>query len=186
MVDHTGATDQDAVHRTLEDRARALAAVPPEDDRSDWVDCIVITCGGERFALDIRNVREAQPLDSLAPVPGTPEMWRGVINMRGTVFAVLDLARYLSLPDVGQAPSPAVVLVTAGSLTVGLLSDDVPEVRRIRMTEVGPPLAPPAAGRTHAIRGVTPDLLSMLDLEAILTDPRLVVEDEPEGLRGTR
>jgi chemotaxis signal transduction protein len=100
------------------------------------------------------------------------------VNLRGSVFAVLDLARYLSLPNIDAPSDTAVVLVTAGDMTVGLLSDDVPEVFRIAMALVVPPLAHPTSGQTKAISGVTADLISILDLDAVLSDPRLVVEEK--------
>jgi chemotaxis signal transduction protein len=71
-----------------------------------------------------------------------------------------------------------VALVAGAGLTVGLLVDDALETARIPVARIGPPLmgAPGAAG--GEVRGVTPDLLTVLDADELLADSRLVVREE--------
>ena len=91
------------------------------------------------------------------------------------MYPVLDLRRYLGLP--GQcADEPKVALVSDGGLSIGLLVDDVEEVRHVAVDDINPPVAH-GGGRAEVVRGVTSDMLSVLDLHALVCDQALVVED---------
>ncbi|MEN3356228.1 MAG: purine-binding chemotaxis protein CheW [Mycobacteriales bacterium] len=92
------------------------------------------------------------------------------------------------LPGAGRAragtsgpgrPGRKVALVADAGLTVGLLVDDAVEIRRVPVELIGPPLVGPASAARRQIRGVTPDLLTVLDVAGLLADPRLVVREEP-------
>ena len=53
---------------------------------------LVFTLGGEVFAIDILQIREIIEFGELTEVPMTPPTVRGVINLRGAVVPVIDLA----------------------------------------------------------------------------------------------
>jgi purine-binding chemotaxis protein CheW len=127
--------------------------------------------------VDVRDIREIEPLDRVTPIPGTHAFWSGIVNLRGSLYPVLDLERYLGLPESAPVEQPKVALVSRGGLSVGLLADDVTEIREVDVAEVGPPLIE-AQHRAGVVRGVTPDFLSILDLEALLADPALVADDD--------
>src|SRR5579859_3819889 len=88
----------DATQQILAERAHALAQPLLTDEPADTVEMIVMVLGRERYGVETRCVKEILGLAELAPVPGTPAFWRGIVNVRGTLYPVLDLRRYLSLP----------------------------------------------------------------------------------------
>ncbi len=53
---------------------------------------LVFTLGGEVFAIDILQISEIIEVDEITEVPMTPPTVRGVINLRGAVVPVIDLA----------------------------------------------------------------------------------------------
>jgi chemotaxis signal transduction protein len=63
-------------------------------------------------------------------------------------------------------------------MCVGLLVDDAPEVCRVAAREIGPALAGTPDAVRPMVRGVTSDLLTILDVEAMLSDPSLAVRHE--------
>ena len=172
--------DGDTTRRILEKRAQALAQPLLAEEPANTVEMVVMVLGRERYGVDTQRVREVLPLDDLAPVPGTPAFWSGIVNVRGTLYPVLDLRRYLSLPEGEAAEGPRrVVLVSGAGLTIGILADDAPEVRSVPAATIGPrPAGTPEAGREF-VRGVTEDLVTVLDVDALLADSRLVVREEP-------
>jgi purine-binding chemotaxis protein CheW len=162
----------------LEERARALSRSSEDDVASgETIGMVVLAVGDERYGVEVQDVQEIEPLDKLTPIPGTPAFWTGVVNLRGSMYPVLDIERYLGLPASGGAENPKVALVSRGGLSVGLLVDEVAEIRQVRSSEIGPPVADGSSAKAEVVRGVTPDMLSVLDLEALLADPALVVED---------
>jgi purine-binding chemotaxis protein CheW len=172
------ANDSDDITRVLEERARALARSSDEDETSgETIGMVVLAVGDERYGVEVQDVQEIEPLDKITPIPGTPAFWTGVVNLRGSMYPVLDIERYLGLPLSEEVESPKVALVSRNGISVGLLVDEVPEIRAVKVSEIGPPLAE-GSSKAEVVRGVTPDMLSILDLEALLSDPALVIEDD--------
>jgi purine-binding chemotaxis protein CheW len=113
----------------------------------------------EEYGLEILKVREIIGLMDITAVPRTREFIRGVINLRGKVIPVVDLRLKLGMP--GCAPTDQTVIIVvqveaAGSaLTMGVLVDQVLEVRSIQAGQIEPPPAFGAAALdTSFILGV--------------------------------
>jgi purine-binding chemotaxis protein CheW len=163
--------------RILDERAAALARSAESEARGEAVRLLVLDVGEERYGIQIHAVQEIEPLTRLTSIPGTPAFWAGVTNLRGSMYPVLDLRRYLGLAGADGQGSK-VALVRAEGLSVGLLVDEVLEVREIPVSEIGPPVSESNATRADVVSGVTSDMLSVLDPAALLAGPGLVVEDE--------
>lgn len=116
----------------------------------------LITLGGELFAIDLRHVREVFELESVTPVPGMPASLVGVANLRGTVVPLADLRPSLGV-SASAAPKYAVV-VRHGAQQVGILIDEVPEIRTIHADDM---LAASARGVTES----RPFLSGLLKIE---------------------
>lgn len=101
--------------------------------------------GVETLAVPIEHVREILEVSRLTPLPRTPSFVRGVMNLRGAVVPVIDLAARLGLPPAVLGRRSCIVVVespqaaaldeaaetleeVSGSLVVGLLVDAVYEV----------------------------------------------------------
>jgi purine-binding chemotaxis protein CheW len=169
----------DRLQQVLEERARALARPTVDDGDEDVVELVVLTAGAERYGVDVRLVREVRPMAGLAPVPGTPAVWAGLVNLRGSLVPVLSLRRYLQAagPETQGAGAGVLVVVTA-PFPAALLVDAAAEVRRCRPDDLRP-LQAGAGDRAHAaVTAVTTDLLQVLDPAAVLADPTLIVGPE--------
>jgi purine-binding chemotaxis protein CheW len=184
-----------SVQRILEERARALARPSRSDDAPDTAELVVMDVGSERYGVDAERVLEVRHLAKLAPVPGTPQFWAGVVSIRGTLYPVLDLRRYLSLPGDDPAEAPKKVVLVSGAAfpsalrsapgamskgsPIGLMVDEATGVRRVPAAAIDPPMAGASETLRDAVRGVTADVLTILDVDAVLSDPRLVVKETP-------
>jgi len=166
----------DKVKAILEERARVLARPAKAMKRHEGIEVVVLVTGEERYGVEIHHVREVQPAPPPTPVPGVPDFWAGVVNVRGGLYPVLDLGRYMG--STAGRDDGMLVLVSAAGVSVALLVDDVSEAREIRTSDVRSPLGGGPDPKSRAIRGTTADLLSVLDLDALLSDPQLVVEKQ--------
>ena len=97
----------------------------------------LIRLGGVLLAVDLRQVREVFKLDSITPVPGMPEPLMGVANLRGVIVPLADL-RLLVGASRSRPPHYAIV-VQHGIQQIGIVIDDVPEIRTIHADELLPP-----------------------------------------------
>ena len=106
---------------------------------------------GEEYGVDILRVREILEYDTVTKVPTTPASIRGVINLRGNVVPVVDLAVKFGLPESAVTKRSCIVVVELeleGEQTVmGLLAESVSQVIDLPAAEIEPP--PPFGTRVR-------------------------------------
>lgn len=92
------------------------SAVPERE-----IDRLYLTCtlGGKRYLLPTRQVREVEEVGAITPVPMTPHWLRGVMNLRGTIVPVVDLALFLELADTPMNGGEAIVCSTSDAVSEG-------------------------------------------------------------------
>ncbi|HEY3450076.1 MAG TPA: chemotaxis protein CheW [Myxococcales bacterium] len=71
---------------------------------------VVFRIGTERYGLPLAAVREVVPPASMSLVPRAPGAVRGIMNLRGRVVTVVELAGLLGL-SVEQPPDGGKVLI---------------------------------------------------------------------------
>jgi len=103
---------------------------------------LTFNLGGDTFALGILGIKEIIEYGGLTSVPMMPECIRGVINLRGAVVPVIDLASRFgrSLATIGRRSCIVIVeLRQDGDLqTVGVLVDAVNAVIDIAPADIEP------------------------------------------------
>ena len=99
--------------------------------------------GGEEYAVSLLKVKEIIEFDTVTEVPKTPEWIRGVINLRGSVVPVVDLAvKFRQPPSVAGKLTCIVITEVAceGAGTVmGIMADSVRQVIDLRTQDIEPP-----------------------------------------------
>jgi len=97
----------------------------------------------EAYGLPILDVREIDGLMPITRLPGSPELVRGVIDLRGSVIPVIDLGLRLGMPATVASEQTVVIVVQgrveARAVTVGLLVDRVLEVVSLEASHIEPP-----------------------------------------------
>jgi purine-binding chemotaxis protein CheW len=92
---------------------------------------VVFTIGEEEFGVDISQVREIVRLLQITYLPKAPVFIEGVVNLRGQVVAVIDLAKRLNISCKEKGDNTRIVIVEFGDNTVGMIVDSVSEVLRL-------------------------------------------------------
>ena len=91
------------------------------------------------------KVREILEYDTVTRVPRTPGFVRGVINLRGRVVPVVDLAVRFGLPPSPVTNRSCVVIVEVEldgeAVVMGLVADAVSQVVELLAGEIEPPPA---------------------------------------------
>lgn len=148
------------------------------------------TLAGVEYGVGILKVREILQFEEITRVPSTPRSVRGVINLRGAVVPVLDLAAKLGLGETPITPFTCILVVEAlldGQPTVmGVLADTVREVIELGLDEVE--LAP-AFGtqvRVEFLLGlgkVGRGFVQLLDVDAVISaDEKAFARTVEDGL----
>ena len=96
----------------------------------------------EVYGFEILKVRELIGLMQITRVPRMPDFLRGVINLRGKVFPVIDLRLKFGMPPAESTDHTVIIVIqcqVAGRLlTMGVLVDQVIEVLAIDAGKIAP------------------------------------------------
>jgi purine-binding chemotaxis protein CheW len=171
----------------LERRARALARLLTEEEsEGETLHLVTFSVGEERYGVEITLVQEIVSLESQtwSLVPCTPDFIVGAVSIRGRIYSMMDIGRFLGLPARPLSETAHVFLVRydghegGRGMELSILADDRPQVARVPLTEVQPPSATISSQAQKYVRGVTADMLIILDLEHLLSEPGIRVHEE--------
>jgi purine-binding chemotaxis protein CheW len=143
----------------------------------------------ELYAVSILRVREIIEYDTVTRVPNMPASIRGVINLRGGVVPVVDLAVRFGLRDSRVTKRTCVIIaeVEAGGerLVMGLMADAVSQVIDLRLADIEPPPAFGTRVRVDFLKGlgkIGKTFVLILDLDRALSDSVLLSAAEAQHL----
>src|ERR1700694_5472769 len=98
---------------------------------------------GEEYAVSLLKVKEIIEYDTVTEIPKTPEWVRGVINLRGNVVPVIDLAvKFRLAPSVAGKLTCIVIteVQCEGEATVmGVMADAVRQVIDLKPQDIEVP-----------------------------------------------
>lgn len=128
--------------------------------------------GAEMYALDIMKIKEIiRPL-KLTPIPKAPSFIEGVINLRGAVIPVADMRKRFDQPVTENDRKNRIVICSLVGKIIGLLVDEVSEVRRYTRQEIAPApqfLKGPEAEYFLGVARRDDDFIMLVDLEKVLS-----------------
>ncbi len=143
--------------------------------------------GDRRFGLPILSVREIIRSCEITPVPLAPRHVRGLLNLRGQIVTILDLAVRLDIQDRPDARESHVVVLAGGEPAMsarertldqgggedmaGFLVDGIGDVVEADVGQTKPAPANVTEAEGRLLSGVIQadsGLLALLDLQGVL------------------
>lgn len=101
----------------------------PETTLEDTgTELLTFKCGGQGYAVDIMSVREIRSWSQPTPLPHAPPFMRGMVNLRGSVLPVMDLAQRMGRPATTDDPRNVIIVIQQGKRFHGLLVDAVSDI----------------------------------------------------------
>ena len=149
--------------------------------------------GGEEYAVSLLKVKEIIEYDTVTQIPKTPEWIRGVINLRGSVVPVIDLAvKFRQAPSVaGKMTCIVITEVQSGdeASVMGIMADSVRQVIDLRPQDVEEPPTFGTRIKVDYLLGMARSgkkFCLLLDTEKVLsTDELLELPDTVEQVAST-
>src|SRR5215472_2372889 len=84
-----------------------------------------VRLGGQEFAIDVTTVRELRSYSAPTPVPQAPSYLMGLLDLRGVIVPVIDLALRLGMPALKPGAKSVIVVVETARGPVGLAAEEV-------------------------------------------------------------
>ena len=159
--------DLRAFQQELATRLASKTAAQVESSR------LGLACGGEQWLIRLADAGEVIAVPPIATVPLTKPWFRGLANIRGNLFSVIDFAGFLGRGNALAASHNRLVLFgpRAGDLNTGIV---VPRVLGLRnLAELAPAAAATEAPAWYAQRWIDADgnAWQEIDLAKLSRDP---------------
>lgn len=138
---------------------------------------IVFALGGERYAVELRWVREVITLGHVTPVPTAPDAVSGVVNVGGAVIPLIELGALRAPagppPSADEPPPPprkgdGAILVEVDGVIAAMRMSNVETVTTLRPSETPDMLADGRGGQ-----------VPLLDLPGLVKRAHGLVAGEP-------
>ena len=89
---------------------------------------ISFNLNGDYYCIALDFVKEVLKDTSITKVPGTPDFIEGIMNLRGDYITVINLKKFLSLPEGENLDKKPVVIIKCNELKLALLIDKINEL----------------------------------------------------------
>jgi purine-binding chemotaxis protein CheW len=140
---------------------------------------------GQEYAAEIAAVKETMTMRPLTRVFLTPSWLAGIINLRGDIVAVLDLAQLIGHGPTVITDDSRIIVVQQADRSAGLIADRLAELRTLDVDSLqSPPMTLPdeAASLLRGIATVEDGrALRVLALDHLFDSERLRVFEHAEG-----
>lgn len=120
-------------HNLREFQQRVIDRLQNQDASAARASMLGVQIAGRRWLVDMVDISEALPLPHLTKVPLTKPWFRGVINVRGNLYGVIDMAAYRHGSSVAaDAKNRALLVAERYAFNAALLVDRVLGLRDVR------------------------------------------------------
>lgn len=133
--------------------------------------------GNSEYSVEIMAVREIRGWTKTTSLPHSPRFVRGVINLRGAVLPVLDLAMRLGLEESEPDERNVIIVVDVGERVFGLRVDAVSDILSFSPDQLQPPPEVTSTSGPSFVKALTildERMVRLLDLDSVLPDPDMV------------
>lgn len=144
-------------------------------ETSDEVELLSFRVGDAEYSVDIMSVREIRGWARATSLPHSPPYVRGVINLRGSVLPVIDLALRLGLEAEEPTDRNVIIVVDAAGRSVGLRVDAVSDILSFSRSDLQTPpdmAADRDLGFVQSLTIVDGRMIRILDLAAVVPTAR--------------
>lgn len=140
-------------------------------EQEDALELVAFRVGKQEYCVNIMSVREIRGWTKETTLPLAPHFIRGVINLRGSVVPIVDLAARLGLDPVERSARHVIIITQIGTQAVGLVVDAVSDILTILSDKIQPTpdvSCETAKGFVRGVLALEERMISLLDLDAVL------------------
>ena len=150
---------------------------PESEDISNTVHhYFLFQIGQDKYAVPLLGVREVSELGEIRRVPNTVDAFVGLMNLRGTVVGVIDLAKRFGV-DSQNAASRALFLVESADTILGAIVDRILAVVEFLPEQIDSNaqiITPISAEFIKGVARLNQDIIPILNLAKVMDHEEFV------------
>lgn len=142
-----------------------------EKGQAKQLEFVTLIAGGQNFCIEITQIREIRRWTPVTILPHSPNHVLGVINLRGAVIPIIDLAAKLGFERIAPTERHVIIITAIEDRIVGLLVESVSEILGVSSEMVRETPRSPEDATTRAILGVIAvgdDMTKVINLTALI------------------
>ena len=125
-----------------------------EQHNAQDLEFVTLVAGGQNFCIEITQIREIRRWSPVTILPHSPEHVLGVINLRGAVIPIIDLAAKLGFEKISPTERHVIIIASIDDTIIGLLVESVSEILGVSSDMLRETPRGPEDATTRAILGV--------------------------------
>lgn len=140
--------------------------------------------GTDVFGIELKYVNEIIQMQPVTPIPEVEHFIKGLINLRGKIIPVIDVADRFGKESFEYNDRTCVIVIEVKNIEVGLIIENIAEVVSIEEEDI---LPPPTVGhgsiQNKFVRGIGKigeNVKLLLDPVKLLSDDALDFLDKQE------
>lgn len=142
-----------------------------EKDSSEQLQLVKFHLGKEDFGLDIMQIKEIIRIPILTRIPRSPSHVAGVINLRGKIISILDLASLFGMDCKERNDDSRIMILENEGIMAGIIVDSVSEVLHLDTANVEktPEIVNSSVGSQYieGVGKIDENILIILDLKKV-------------------
>ncbi|MGA1805356.1 chemotaxis protein CheW [Rhizobium sp. HT1-10] len=107
-------------------------------DAGEMLEIIAFRLHDQKFCVRTKTIREIRGWGPATPIPHVPADVVGVMNLRGTVIPIVDLANKLGMKSTEANERSAIVVAEVNGVAMGLIVDGVSDILTIEASLLQP------------------------------------------------
>jgi len=160
-------------------RAEELSKVDKATGLADErMQVIVFGLNKEKYAIEVKYIREVCSLKEITAVPCAPDFVEGIVNIRRKIISVINLKKFFGYSEQKMNKEqilPKILILHSEDNEFGILVDSIEGVWSLSQKDIQLSLPSLGGVKQEFFKGVTKEPLVILDGAKIVASPSLIV-----------
>ncbi|MFC4410585.1 chemotaxis protein CheW [Chungangia koreensis] len=143
---------------------------------------VVFQLDGKNYGVELQYIRSIEKVKEVRELPQTPHFYRGIINMRGEVISIIDLADYFHLGQISNVDENFVLITQYQDLVVGLMVDLATDVIEIDPSSIDDVPSIISEKYIQGILNLEDKMIVLLDIPNILDKDEILISKDLSDL----
>ena len=170
-LDEGGSLTQTA-EEVLRRRAQSLAYDAATEEVNDLMGLLLFRLDDEWYAVKVEDVREIYQEYTITPVPCVPPFVLGVINIRGEIISMTDIAKLMGYGAISkEIEVPPAIVVQNEDCATAVVVDEIGDITDVLVDGVEPAVSTMDKAQAEFVAGsvyVDERLIGLINVDRIL------------------
>lgn len=156
----------------LRRRAQSLAQEAGSEEANDTTGVLLFRLAHEWYGVRVDDVREIYQEYTVTRIPCVPDFIQGVVNIRGEIISVTDIAKVMHLGQVSdEIEVPPAIVIQNDECVTAIVVDEIGDISDVPVDGVEPPVSTMDKSQAEFVSGsvyVDGKLIGLINVDRIL------------------